>query len=90
MLSKTLAVAFLVNSVLAHGDHEHQIPIQGPHKSLWYNTLPGDGGTQVGQKWMPFRSPAQLTLPGRLCLLWYFDVRSSALFPLLSIGRCKV
>ena len=32
----------------AHGDHDHtQEPIQGPHKSLWYNTLPGDGGTQV-------------------------------------------
>ncbi|KAI9693458.1 MAG: hypothetical protein M1820_009251 [Bogoriella megaspora] len=30
----------------AHSSHD-QTPIQqGPHKSLWYNTLPGDGGTQ--------------------------------------------
>ncbi len=47
MLSDILAVALLATSALAHGDHEHQIPIQGPHKALWYNTLPGDGGTQV-------------------------------------------
>lgn len=32
--------------VAAHGDH-NQSPIAGPHKELWYNTLPGDGGTQV-------------------------------------------
>ena len=30
----------------AHGDHS-QVPMAGPHQSLWYNTLPGDGGTQV-------------------------------------------
>lgn len=30
----------------AHGDHTQE-PIAGPHKSLWYNSLPGDGGTQV-------------------------------------------
>lgn len=29
-----------------HGDHTQE-PIAGPHKSLWYNSLPGDGGTQV-------------------------------------------
>jgi hypothetical protein len=34
--------------VLAHGDHGHgQTPLEGPHKQLWYNMLPGDGGTQV-------------------------------------------
>ena len=26
-----------------------QEPIAGPHKSLWYNTIPGDGGTQVSR-----------------------------------------
>lgn len=36
----------LAAAVVAHGDH-NQLPISGPHKSLWYNTLPGDGGTQV-------------------------------------------
>ncbi|KAF2233228.1 Arginase/deacetylase [Viridothelium virens] len=30
----------------AHSSHEQE-PIEGPHKSLWYNTLPGDGGTQA-------------------------------------------
>ena len=34
--------------VAAHGDHSSdQTPIEGPLNSLWYNTLPGDGGTQV-------------------------------------------
>lgn len=32
----------------AHGDHrEDQTPIAGPLQALWYNTLPGDGGTQA-------------------------------------------
>ena len=40
----------LVAFAQAHGDHNsQQEPIVGPHKSLWYNTLPGDGGTQVGE-----------------------------------------
>jgi agmatinase len=39
--------AALVAAVTAHGDHHDQEPIEGPHKGLWYNTLPGDGGTQV-------------------------------------------
>jgi agmatinase len=49
MLSNIFTFAFLATCALAHGDHEHQIPIAGPHKALWYNTLPGDGGTQVGR-----------------------------------------
>lgn len=41
-------VAGLAGLAAAHGDHGHdQDPIEGPHKGLWYNTLPGDGGTQV-------------------------------------------
>jgi agmatinase len=48
MLANIIAVvAAWVVAVLAHGDHAGQSPIAGPHKSLWYNTLPGDGGTQV-------------------------------------------
>jgi len=34
----------------AHGDHGHdddQSPIAGPLQALWYNRLPGDGGTQA-------------------------------------------
>lgn len=41
-----LYAAGLAVVVFAHGDHG-QTPIAGPHKSLWYNALPGDGGTQV-------------------------------------------
>lgn len=48
MFSKTYLFAALAASVTAHGVHEDQSPILGPHQSLWYNTLPGDGGTQVG------------------------------------------
>lgn len=49
MLTALLAVAGLVGlvGVVAHGNHDHQDPIAGPHKGLWYNNLPGDGGTQV-------------------------------------------
>jgi hypothetical protein len=49
MLANVLTVALVAGSALAHGDHEGQMPIAGPHKALWYNTLPGDGGTQVCQ-----------------------------------------
>ncbi|KAI2463467.1 Arginase/deacetylase [Annulohypoxylon bovei var. microspora] len=31
----------------AHGTHDDQKTLSGPHQSLWYNTLPGDGGTQA-------------------------------------------
>jgi len=47
MLASALTVVALGALVFGHGDHEHQTTIEGPHKSLWYNSLPGDGGTQV-------------------------------------------
>jgi agmatinase len=34
------------NITVAHSHHD-QSPLLGPHKKLWYNVLPGDGGTQV-------------------------------------------
>lgn len=35
-------------AVAAHGDHGHdQEPLVGPLEGVWYNKLPGDGGTQV-------------------------------------------
>lgn len=46
MIVSTLSFAALVALATAHGN-QGQKPIAGPHKSLWYNTLPGDGGTQV-------------------------------------------
>ncbi|KAF7552122.1 hypothetical protein G7Z17_g4558 [Cylindrodendrum hubeiense] len=34
--------------VAAHAGHDDQEPFSsGPHPSLWYNALPGDGGTQA-------------------------------------------
>jgi agmatinase len=48
MLYKSLLSLSLASVALAHGDHSHdQEPMSGPHQGLWYNTLPGDGGTQV-------------------------------------------
>ena len=46
---KVSATAFtFAAAVAAHGDHGHdQDPLAGPHQGLWYNTLPGDGGTQA-------------------------------------------
>jgi agmatinase len=45
-------VAGLAAGAVAHEDHGHeQEPVAGPHKGLWYNMLPGDGGTQVC--WLP-------------------------------------
>ena len=49
MLFNALAILSFSSVALCHGDHDDQTPISGPHKSLWYNTLPGDGGTQVCQ-----------------------------------------
>jgi agmatinase len=44
----SLALLGFVAAVAGHGDHDHdQEPIVGPLEGLWYNTLPGDGGTQV-------------------------------------------
>ncbi|MCJ1366271.1 hypothetical protein MMC16_005399 [Acarospora aff. strigata] len=46
MLIPLFALSSFAVRVLAHADHD-QTPIAGPHKSLWYNTIPGDGGTQA-------------------------------------------
>jgi hypothetical protein len=81
MLTTTLAVGLLAIGALAHGDHADQTPVAGPHKSLWYNTLPGDGGTQVchfAQRLFCVGLEADNCV-GRLCLLWYFDFRPPAI-----------
>ncbi len=49
MLRKSLSALCWAAVVAAHGDHDDQKPVTGPLNSLWYNTLPGDGGTQVSQ-----------------------------------------
>ena len=45
MHATILALSWATLAV-AHAGHE-QKTIAGPHQSLWYNTLPGDGGTQA-------------------------------------------
>lgn len=45
MLSSLLVLGYAAIAA-AHGDHD-QKTLSGPHESLWYNQLPGDGGTQV-------------------------------------------
>ena len=47
MVARSLLSTLLVATVAAHGDHDEQEIIAGPHQGLWYNTLPGDGGTQA-------------------------------------------
>jgi hypothetical protein len=46
MITSTLSVLALFAIATAHSDHR-QKTIAGPHQSLWYNTIPGDGGTQA-------------------------------------------
>lgn len=47
MMSRTLVALCLTALASAHGNHDGQKRIAGPHEELWYNILPGDGGTQV-------------------------------------------
>jgi len=46
MVSQLLLTAALAAVAAAHGDHM-QKSMSGPHQSLWFNKLPGDGGTQA-------------------------------------------
>ncbi|KAF5664448.1 agmatinase 1 [Fusarium heterosporum] len=48
MLFTSLATLGFASMAIAHGAHDHdQEPMSGPLQSLWYNTLPGDGGKQA-------------------------------------------
>jgi agmatinase len=47
MISKTLLSLGLAAVAAGHGQHDSQKAMSGPHESLWFNSLPGDGGTQV-------------------------------------------
>ncbi|KAL4920522.1 arginase family-domain-containing protein [Aspergillus aurantiobrunneus] len=40
-------VSLLALSAVASAHGNHQTPLTGPLQKLWYNTLPGDGGTQA-------------------------------------------
>jgi hypothetical protein len=50
MMFNLLRIALGLAAVVAAHDHDHdhdQAPLQGAPPKLWFNTLPGDGGTQV-------------------------------------------
>ncbi|KAI1185716.1 Arginase/deacetylase [Nemania serpens] len=42
-----LTILGIAASVSSHDLHGDQNTVAGPHRPLWYNTLPGDGGTQA-------------------------------------------
>lgn len=46
MFVNLFIIATSVIFATAHIEDD-QKPIAGPHKGLWYNALPGDGGTQA-------------------------------------------
>lgn len=46
-----LGLAAIATAHAGHG--QTQKVMEGPHKSLWYNRLPGDGGTQAGPSSRP-------------------------------------
>ena len=79
-----LALAGFITAAAAHGDHS-QTPLAGPHKSLWYNTLPGDGGTQVriGPSIIFLSCPTN-EVPGRFSILWDFHVWPTSILPVPS------
>ena len=75
--------AALAAGVSAHGDHSQEAFKEGPHKSLWYNTLPGDGGTQVSDQTLSEALFAAVDFSvGRLDLQWYLHLRSAAVPPM--------
>ena len=88
MLSSLVYLAAFAATVQAHGDHQTVIK-EGPHKALWYNTLPGDGGTQVSNALLESGQLA-LTPTGRLRLLGHKHVRPTALPPLPCQRGCQV
>jgi hypothetical protein len=78
--TRSIALLSLAGSVVSHGHHDDQSPLLGPHKSLWYNTLPGDGGTQVHFLNLFIQSSSGLTvLVGRFCVFRHLHLWSNRL-----------
>lgn len=74
----------------AHGDHG-QSQLAGPHQGLWYNTLPGDGGTQVNDPFeLNSRETISLNELGRLRILRDLNFRPPALLPMSGQRRRKI
>lgn len=47
MIASTLSLLALSTVASAHSSHSQTPLAAGPLQKLWYNTLPGDGGTQA-------------------------------------------
>ncbi|KEZ43975.1 D-arginase [Scedosporium apiospermum] len=47
MIALTSSFLLLATTVFAHVGHDQTPMIAGPLQGLWYNSLPGDGGTQA-------------------------------------------
>lgn len=94
MFKSIAGILALASLSAAHGDHD-QIPMAGPHKDFWYNTLPGDGGTQVS-RWVTVNihhrdletNRHDTLLLGWFSILRNIHLRSLALFP-LPVHRCR-
>ena len=82
MLSTTFLALSWASTILAHAGHE-QKPVSGPHQSLWYQTIPGDGGTQASRpsaQAIGYLDDSQTySLTGRLGFLWYLNVWTFAI-----------
>jgi guanidinobutyrase / D-arginase len=50
MIAPVLSLVSFAVVAAAHSNHA-QKPFSGPHRDLWYNTIPGDGGTQVKMRY---------------------------------------
>lgn len=88
MMRYLAATAVLVGTAYSHGNHE-QTPIEGPLQGLWYNTLPGDGGTQVLNEALGLRV-LELMIVGGLCFLWNQYFWSTPVLSLFGDRKCQV
>lgn len=82
IVSLASSIAFFALAT-AHGDHG-QSQLAGPHQGLWYNTLPGDGGTQVTKITTSRcrRENGLIHIIGGLCLFRDLNFRASSLLPM--------
>ena len=75
-------VTALTAVAFCHWDDHHQTPFSGPHKQLWYNALPGDGGTQVNTVHLSSSVNTADMPQGRFRLLWYLHIWTVTILPL--------
>jgi hypothetical protein len=92
----TTALLFLaaISSVVGHehtGNLQEHLSAQGPHRErLWYNTLPGDGGTQVYLPLPLILWFILICLIGRLGILWHLHIWTPAILSMPSFRRREI